>query len=109
MKLLLRIFQALAVIVCLLYGTACSSPPEQTVLPASCPTQLPVILPSLQTLPPVTCPATREAKNSEFNQVGPAVGETAIDFSLESTTGERITLSTLLAEKPVVLIFGSFT
>jgi len=109
MKLLLRVFQALAVIVCLLYVTACSSPPQQPVLPASCPTQLPVILPALQTLPPVTCPATREAKNSEFNQVGPDVGETAFDFSLESITGERITLSALLAEKPVVLIFGSFT
>lgn len=108
MKLFLRILSVLAVIFCLLYSAACSAP-QPPVLPASSPTQVPITLPALLTLPPVTCPPIREDINYEFNQAGPGVGETAIDFSLESTAGEQITLSALLVEKPVVLIFGSFT
>jgi hypothetical protein len=108
MKLFPRILPALAVIFCLSFGAACLAP-QPSVLPASNATQIPISLPALQTLPPVTCPAEREANNNEFNQVGPDVGETAINFSLESTTGGNITLSELLVEKPVVLIFGSFT
>jgi len=37
------------------------------------------------------------------------VGALAVDFTLDDTTGQRHTLSTLLAEKPVVMVFGSFT
>jgi hypothetical protein len=42
-------------------------------------------------------------------QSGPREGEPAIDFTLETVTGERHHLGSLLREKPVVLIFGSFT
>jgi cytochrome oxidase Cu insertion factor (SCO1/SenC/PrrC family) len=40
---------------------------------------------------------------------GLAVGATAIDFTLEDIDGAAVSLSALLAERPVVLIFGSFT
>lgn len=40
---------------------------------------------------------------------GLKVGETAIDFTLEDLDGTAVSLSGLLAERPVVMIFGSFT
>ncbi len=40
---------------------------------------------------------------------GIGVGETAVDFILEDINGVPVSLSGLLAEKPVVMIFGSFT
>ncbi len=40
---------------------------------------------------------------------GLEVGTNAIDFTLKDTFGNEFTLSNLLAEKPVVLILGSFT
>ena len=42
-------------------------------------------------------------------QGGPAPGELAIDFALKDVGGKEYTLSRLLMEKPVVMIFGSFT
>ncbi len=36
-------------------------------------------------------------------------GQLAVDFTLKDTKGKAWTLSTLLAEKPVIMIFGSFT
>ena len=36
-------------------------------------------------------------------------GDPAIDFTLEDTDGHSYTLSSLLATKPVLLVFGSFT
>ena len=41
---------------------------------------------------------------------GPAIGDKAPDFELETQDGERFyRLSRFRTEKPVVLIFGSFT
>ena len=40
---------------------------------------------------------------------GLKVGETAIDFTLEDIDGAAVSLSGLLAERPVVMVFGSFT
>jgi peroxiredoxin len=40
---------------------------------------------------------------------GPLPGELAIDFTLKDIHGSEYTLSKLLGEKPVVMIFGSFT
>ena len=40
---------------------------------------------------------------------GLKIGETAIDFTLEDIDGAAVSLSGLLAERPVVMIFGSFT
>ena len=36
-------------------------------------------------------------------------GELAIDFTVKDTQGREFTLSKLLADKPVVMTFGSFT
>jgi len=44
-----------------------------------------------------------------FKVEGLQVGTTAIDFTLEDTNGNEVTLSELLAEKPVVMVLGSFT
>ena len=44
-----------------------------------------------------------------FDNAGLAIGETAVDFVLQDIHGSGFQLSRLLAEKPVVLIFGSFT
>lgn len=37
------------------------------------------------------------------------IGDTAIDFTLATPSGERVQLSTLLAKKPVVMIWGHYT
>jgi hypothetical protein len=36
-------------------------------------------------------------------------GDAAVDFTLKDTSGQRYTLSTLLATKPVLMVFGAFT
>lgn len=45
----------------------------------------------------------------DFNNSGLVVGETAVDFTLQDTQGNIISLSGLLIEKPVMMVFGSFT
>ncbi len=45
----------------------------------------------------------------EFAGWPPQVGETAIDFTLETLEGETFTLSKYYGDKPVVIEFGSFT
>jgi peroxiredoxin len=43
-------------------------------------------------------------------QPGPALGDSASDFTLKTNDGkEEITLSRLIGPKPVVLVFGNFT
>ena len=43
-------------------------------------------------------------------QAGPALGETAPDFTLKTVDGrEEVTLAKLVGLKPVVLVFGNFT
>jgi hypothetical protein len=43
-------------------------------------------------------------------QPGPALGESAPDFTLKTNDGDReLTLSKLVGPKPVVLVFGNFT
>lgn len=44
-----------------------------------------------------------------FQNAGLAVGETAVDFTLQDVNGNTVSLAGLLAEKPVVMVFGSFT
>jgi cytochrome oxidase Cu insertion factor (SCO1/SenC/PrrC family) len=43
------------------------------------------------------------------DKTGLAVGSQVINFTLKDTDGNEVRLSKLLAQKPVVLIFGSFT
>ncbi len=45
----------------------------------------------------------------EFANWAPVVGETAIDFTLETLEGETFTLSEHYRYNPVVIEFGSFT
>ena len=52
---------------------------------------------------------TRGCQKGEPNPSGPRVGDPAIEFTLRDVKGESYTLSELLQEKPVVMIFGSFT
>ena len=64
-------------------------------------------------LPPLLDPPSKLARDCEQYQsfaARPMVpGQIAIDFTLKDTKGKDYTLSNLLAEKPVVMIFGSFT
>ena len=53
------------------------------------------------------CKLTEASRN--FNNVDLAVGETAVDFALQDTQGNTVSLAGLLIEKPVVMVFGSFT
>ncbi len=53
------------------------------------------------------CERTRPSGG--FENVGLAVGETAVDFTLRDVHGNTVSLAGLLAEKPVVMVFGSFT
>lgn len=50
-------------------------------------------------------------KNQEVGslQPGPNLGDAAPDFSLQSLSGETVTLTNEIGEKPIVLIFGNFT
>ncbi len=53
------------------------------------------------------CERTRASGG--FENVGLAVGETAVDFTLQDVHGNTVSLAGLLIEKPVVMVFGSFT
>lgn len=51
----------------------------------------------------------RTGASGGFQNVGLAEGEIAVDFTLNDVNGNTVVLSGLLAEKPVVMVFGSFT
>jgi len=51
----------------------------------------------------------RRRPSGGFENVGLAVGETAVDFTLKDVQGNTVSLAGLLSEKPVVMVFGSFT
>jgi hypothetical protein len=53
------------------------------------------------------CKITRGSGN--FDQEGLAVGGTAVNFMLKDINGSEFRLSQLLSEKPVMMVFGSFT
>ena len=58
----------------------------------------------------VTTEVVRDCAPGGFRGVGgPLPGELAIDFTLKDVHGDEHHLLDLLAEKPVVLVFGSFT
>ncbi len=44
-----------------------------------------------------------------FDESGLGIGETAVNFTLRDIDSREFRLSRLLAEKPVVMVFGSFT
>jgi hypothetical protein len=85
--------------------SACAAPPTPT----------PTLLPRLPAPGPAAAPqlptelvrGCQQARGRERG--GPLPGELAIDFMLKDVHGNEYRLSKLLAEKPVVMIFGSFT
>jgi hypothetical protein len=53
---------------------------------------------------------SKMSQQKEIDRYAPKVGGQAPDFTLNSSCGtETVTLSDFRGEKPVVLIFGSFT
>jgi cytochrome oxidase Cu insertion factor (SCO1/SenC/PrrC family) len=54
------------------------------------------------------CPPTTRPGGG-FAAVGLSEEEKAVDFKLQDVHGNEFVLSQLLAEKPVVMVFGSFT
>lgn len=49
-------------------------------------------------------------RQKKLDQAAPKLGDWAPDFTLEDITGsESITLSSFRGQKPVALIFGSYT
>ena len=50
---------------------------------------------------------TRTSGGSD--NVGLAIGERAVDFTLKDVDRNIVSLRDLLSEKPVVMVFGSFT
>jgi len=51
----------------------------------------------------------RTRRSGDFDDVGLAIGETAVDFTLRAIDRKAVSLGSLLGEKPVVMVFGSFT
>ncbi len=51
----------------------------------------------------------RTRRSGSFDNVGLTIGETAVDFTLKDVDGNTVSLRSLLSEKPVVMVFGSFT
>ena len=47
--------------------------------------------------------------SGDFDNAGLSIGETAVDFTLKDVDGNTVSLRSLLSEKPVVMVFGSFT
>jgi hypothetical protein len=44
-----------------------------------------------------------------YGEGGPEVGDPAPDFRLQTTSGDSIQLSSFRGQRPVALVFGSFT
>lgn len=55
------------------------------------------------------CQSGQIAAQKSIEEVGFKVDDRAVDFTLKDTQGNEVTLSGLLAEKPVLMIFGAFT
>ena len=55
------------------------------------------------------CQDTQLSLSDNYDEAGLQVGEKAIDFRLTDINSTEFQLSQLLVEKPVVMVFGSFT
>jgi len=55
------------------------------------------------------CQESQSPVGGNFDAVGLRIGEKAIDFTLKDVTGDEYRLSQLLADKPVMMVFGSCT
>jgi len=55
------------------------------------------------------CYLVQTPVRENFDNAGPGTGESAVNFTLRDIQGNEVRLSRLLIEKPVLMIFGSFT
>jgi hypothetical protein len=82
-------------------------------VPTPPPTPAPVAAPNVDNGAPILSGTLKrncgESPNGNFQKAGRQVGEKAIDFTLKDVQGTEFTLSQLLTEKPVVMVFGSIT
>ncbi len=90
------------------------TPPELSSSPSLTPTptttsnvepEEPVLSDSLKR----DCQLTQSPVRGDPESAGLRVGEKAFNFTLRDIYGTEFRLSRLLAEKPVVMVFGSFT
>ena len=106
-----------------------AGPPEETSPPQKTTTEPPEETPPTEESEPAPAPSpdtnneleepalldtlTRNCRftqgSEDFERAGLAVGEIAVNFTLYDIDGREFRLSRLLAEKPVLMIFGSFT
>jgi cytochrome oxidase Cu insertion factor (SCO1/SenC/PrrC family) len=116
----LRLFLVVTSSLLLLLFGACSSPdtepsaveltPTPTLTPRAEPTPVPATLePGGPVLSSALKRGCQPPGSAGFANVGLAEGATAVDFTLKDTGGNEVSLSDLLREKPVVMVFGSFT
>jgi hypothetical protein len=87
------------------------TPPAKDNPPATPPAgdTVTVTPPAASTAPVLGGDLNRGCQRGGDGTRGLAVGTLAVDFTLDDTMGQRHTLSEMLAEKPVVMVFGSFT
>ncbi len=84
-------------------------PPVESDAPPPPPeSDAPVVPPVESSAPLLSGDLTRGCQRGVGTN-GLAVGTPAVDFTLDDTMGQRYTLSAMLAEKPVMMVFGSFT
>ena len=81
-----------------------ASPPEIVSDPEQPTTQPPTPI-----TPLLSADLVRGCKGRDQSKKHPQEGNQAIEFALKDVEGSPYVLSELLLEKPVVLIFGSFT
>jgi len=89
-------------------------PREEEITPTRTPTPSPTPTPEpsvdgLLSSDALTKNCVRSFPPGDFGSLGPAVGESATDFTLQDVDGNPFSLAGLLSEKPVVMVFGSFT
>lgn len=121
----------LILIVMVLTLTACSSPEstteatsiaEATLFPAEIEvatdvaTVAPTAIPPTATLEPIQSPSLELSadllsgcERNDGTDPNLSEGDTAVEFSVLDVNGNSFVLSDLLKEKPVALIYGSFT
>lgn len=80
--------------------------PESTPAPpASVELEEPALTGTLKSV----CQSAQSSVRGNFDIAGLGLGEKAVNFILRDTYGSETRLSQLLAEKPVMMVFGSFT
>jgi len=95
-----------SVILCLLVfsSISCSSAPEFTTSPSG---NTELEEPELSAVLKKDC--SPASARGDFGNIGLQVGEVAVNFTLRDIHGAEFRLSRFLAEKPVMMVFGSFT